>query len=103
MCIEMVRNPKRLFDFSKIKLNKKLCEAMSGFHDVTGSDFTSSFHGLGKNDGLNLRRKNDLFSDGFILLGAEANLNERRIEVIERFICEFYGKENTAELNDARY
>ena len=99
----MLRNPERLFDFSKIKLNKKLCETMPGFHAVTGSAFTSSFHGLGKSDDLNLRRKNDLFSDAFILLGEEANLNERTIEVIERFMCEFYGKENTAELNDARY
>ena len=68
----MLTIPKRLFDFSKIKLNKKLCEAMTGFHAVIGSDFTSSFHGLGKTKGLNILRKNNLFSDAFILFGEEA-------------------------------
>ena len=43
-------------------------------------------------------RKNDLLSDGFILLGEEDNLLVRTIEVIGKFICEFYGKQkNTAE------
>ena len=101
--IEMLANPKRHFDFSKIKLDKKLYEEMPGFHAVTGSDFTCSFHGLGKTKGLNLLRQNDLFSDTFILLGEEANLNERTMEVIKRFICEFFGKQNTEELNDPRY
>ena len=76
---------------------------MPGFYAVTGYDFTSSFNGLGKTKGLNLLRQNDLFSDAFILLGEEANLNERTIEVIERFICQLFGKQNTAKLNDARY
>ena len=76
---------------------------MPGFHVVTSSYFIKSFHGLGKTKGLNLLRKNGLFSDTFILLSEEANLNERIIKVIERFICEFYGKRNTAELNDARH
>ena len=76
---------------------------MSGFHAATDSDFTSSFHGLGKTKGLNLLRKNDLFSDAFILIGEEANLNERTIKVIDRFIFEFYGKQYTTELNHARY
>ena len=49
--IEMLTNSKRLFNFSKIKLNKKLCEAMPGFHAVTSSDFTSSFRELGKTTG----------------------------------------------------
>ena len=47
--IEMLTNPKCLFDFNKIKFNKKLCEAMPGFYAVTGSGFTNSFHELGKN------------------------------------------------------
>ena len=76
---------------------------MSGFHAATDSDFTSSFHGLGKTKGLNLLRKNDLFSDAFILIGEEANLNERTVKVINRFIFEFYGKQYTTELNHARY
>ena len=83
---EMLTNPKRLFDFSQIKLNKKLCEAVPGFHAATDSDFTSSFHGLGKTKGLNLLRKNDLFSDAFILIGEEANLNERTIKVIDLYL-----------------
>ena len=97
--IDMLLNSKRLCNFGKIKLNQKLCDAMPSFHAVTGSNFTSSFHGLGKTKGLNLLRKNDVFSDAFILLGEEANLNERTIKVIERFLCEFYGKQNTVELN----
>ena len=59
---------------------------MSGFHAATDSDFTSSFHGLGKTKGLNLLRKNDLFSDAFILIGEEANLNERTIKVIDLYL-----------------
>ena len=65
--IEILTNPKRLFDFSN-RLNKKLCEAMLGLRTVTGSDFIISFHGLGKTKGLNLLKINDLFPDTFVLL-----------------------------------
>ena len=78
----MMKNPKRLFGFSEIMLNKKLFETMPGFHAATGSDFTCSFHGFGKTKSLNL------------LVWTT--------EVIGKFICEFYGKQNTAELNDTR-
>ena len=101
--IDKLTNPNRLFNFSKIKLNKKFCEAMPGLHGVTGSDFTCSFHELGETKDLNLLRKNYLFSGAFILHDEEANSNERTIQVIERFIWEFYGKQNTPELNDVRY
>ena len=33
----------------------------------------------------------------------DLNLNERTIEVIEWFICEFYGKRNTTKLNNSHY
>ena len=100
---DILTDPNRLFNFSKIKLTKQFCEAMAGFHAVTGSDFTCSFHELGKMKGLNLLRKNYMFSGAFILLDEEANSNERTIQVIERLICEFYEKQNTTELNDVRY
>ena len=100
---DMLTDPNRLFNFSKIKLTKQFSQAMAGFHAVTGSDFTCSFHELGKMKGLNLLRKNYMFSGAFILLDEEANLNERTIQVIERLICEFYEKQNTTELNDVRY
>ena len=101
--IDMLTNPNPLFDFSKIKLSEKPCEGMPGLHAVNGSDFTSSFHGLGKTKSLNLLRKNDLFSDAFILLCEEANLNETSTEIIETFVYEFYGKQNTTQLSDIRY
>ena len=101
--IEMWTNPKRLFSFSKIELNKKLCEAMLGLHAVTVFEFTSSFYGLGKTKGFNWPRKNYLLSDELILLDDEANLNETTIQIIKRFMCEFYGKQSTAELSDVRY
>ena len=88
----MLTNPNCLFNFSKIKLNKKLFEAKPGLHAITRSDFTSLFHWLGKTEGLNLLRKNYFFSDVFILLDEEASFNERTIEVIESIICEFYEK-----------
>ena len=90
--IDMLTNPNCLFNFSKIKLNKELCEAKPGLHAITRSDFTSLFHWLGKTEGLNLLRKNYFFSDVFILLDEEASFNERTIEVIESIICEFYEK-----------
>ena len=89
--IEMLTNPKSPFGFSKIKLNKKFDESMPDRQAVTGSDFTTSIHWLGKN------------KDTFILLFEEANLNWRTIKVIERFTCEYYGKRNTAELHNAHY
>lgn len=54
---EMRSNSKRRFDFSKVNLNKKLCEAIPRLYDVTGSDFTSSFYGLGKTKGVFFTRK----------------------------------------------
>ena len=58
---EMRSNAKRRFDFSKVNLNKKLCEATPRLYVVTGSDFTSSFYGLGKTKGVSLLESNRLF------------------------------------------
>ena len=76
---------------------------MDGLHAVTCSYFISSCYRLGKTKRLNLLRKNNLLPDPFVLLGEENNQNKRTIEAIERFICEFYGKQITTELNDACY
>ena len=99
LSIEMLTYPKRLFNFSFIMLNKKLCDAMPGLHTVAGSGFIYSFHGLGKTKGLNYLRKNDLFPDAFVLVSEEANLNERTMAVIEWSVFEFHEKKK----NDARY
>ena len=96
LSIEMVTYPKRLFNFSFIMLNKKLCDAMPGLHTVAGSGFINSFHGSGKTKGLNYLRKNDLFPDAFVLVSEEANLNERTMAVIEWSVFEFHEKQNNA-------
>ena len=54
---------------------------MHAFHAVTGSNFNNTFHGLDKTIDINLLRKIDLFSDAFILLGEEANLNKSDREI----------------------
>ena len=54
---------------------------MHVLHTVTGSDFTNTFHWLYRTKGLNLLRKNYLFSDAFIWLEEEANLNKSDREI----------------------
>ena len=98
LSIEMLTYPKRLFNFSFIMLNKKLCDAMPGLHTVAGSGFIYSFHGLGKTKGLNYLRKNDLFPDAFALVSEEANLNERTMAVIEWSVFEFHEKKKRCPL-----
>ena len=77
--IEMLTNPKRIFNFSKIKLNKTLCEAMPGFHAVTGSDFINSFHRLGNTKGLNLERMIYFLMHSFYLVKDKLEGDENAI------------------------
>ena len=47
----------RIFDFTHL-LDANYCNASPGYHAVTGCDYTSSSHGLGKTKGLKFLKDN---------------------------------------------
>ena len=49
---------------------------MTGLHAITCYDFICSIYGLGKINGLNLLRKNDLLPDAFVLLERKDNRSD---------------------------
>ena len=59
--IKLLTKPTMIFDFTQHLLDANYCNALPGYHAVTGCDYTSSFHGLGKTEGLKLLKDNLLF------------------------------------------
>ena len=56
--IKLLTKPTRIFDFTQHLLDANYCNALPGYHTVTGCDYTSSFHGLGETKGLKLLKDN---------------------------------------------
>ena len=58
LLIKLLTKPTRIFDFTQHLLDANYCNALPGYQAVTGCDYTSSFHDLGKTKGLKLLKDN---------------------------------------------
>ena len=83
-------------------LGSKLCHALPAFHIFTGSDYTTAFHGKGKLQPLKKLEKSNEFLEAFASLGSSETVPESVIEVIEKFVCQIYGKPKLTSIDEAR-
>ena len=100
------RNSRYFIDISGIaaELEKKqsgLSNALTGFHSLTGCDFTSSFSQKVKKKPFEILQSDD---DNKYLSGIQS-LNSPDVDVqsITAFVCRVYGTKNHQDIDEARY
>ena len=99
-------NTRRFIDISNIatELEKQqpgLCDALTGFHSLTGCDFTSSFYRKGKKKPFEILQSDDDNQ----YLGAIQSLNspDADYQSITAYVCRIYGAKRCQDIDEARY
>ena len=97
-------NTRRFIDISSIateleKHQPGLCDALTGFHALTGCYFTSSFYRKRKNKPFDILTSNAQY------LGAIQSLNspDADYESITAYVCRIYGVKRQQDIDEARY
>ena len=87
------------------RLGPGICQALPGFHALTGCVSTSAFVGRGKALGWQLLRLNSSIQQDLRLLGEEFSpVNfEELAQSCEAFVCSLYGHAMSKNVNDVRY
>ena len=82
-----------------------MCNALIGFHVLTGCDSNSALSGLGKKKGLNVLYASNEHQSSLGHLGEETELSNHTSEACEAFICAVYTAVKAAgtKVNDVRY
>ena len=83
-------------------LGRKLCQALPAFYIFTGSDYTAAFHGRGKIRPFKLLETGDEFQEAFASIGSSETVPESMVQVIEKFVCQMYGKAKLISVDEAR-
>ena len=87
------------------KLGPELCNALLGFHALTGCDSNSALSGLGKKKGFNVLLDSKEHQTSLGQLGEEPELSNSTSEACEAFICAMYSTTKGAgrKVNNVRY
>lgn len=96
----------RYISISKVSaaLGHDVCASLLGLHSFTGCDTVSAFSGRGKLAALKLVMTHDHFRDVFIKLGAEWQLTDEILKVLEEFTCRLYVfHSEICDVNEMRY
>ena len=81
-----------------------MCASLLGLHSFTRCDTVSAFSGRGKLAALKRVMTNDHFRDAFIKLGADWQLTEEILKVLEEFTCRLYViHSEICDVNEMRY
>ena len=81
----------------------QICSALCGFHALTGSDYTASFHRKGKKRPFETIRKSAVYRKAFSELGDSENITQELEETMESFVCSIYGGGKIISVNELRY
>lgn len=99
-------NTRRFIDISSIarELEKQqpgICDALPGFHSLTGCDFTSSFYKKGKKKPFEILTTDQ---DNQYLGGIQSlNSSDVDYESIKAYVCRIYGAKRRRDIDEARY
>ena len=104
-----VKNSCRLVNLTEVynNLGLEICEALPGFHALTGCDYNPSFHRRAKIRSLSILFKNPAVQEALSNFKNLENLNVAEIEddpnfiIIEEYVCKIYGLKSS-KLNEAR-
>ena len=85
------------------KLGTPICNALLGFHALTGWDSVSSFCGKGKKKAFATLKKSSNHAEFLSSLGKDFSVTDEQVKMIEKFVCCLYGSPNSTDINDLRY
>ena len=87
------------------ELGPRMCNALIGFHVLTGCDSNSALSGLGKKKRLNVLFASEEHQSSLGQLGDDIELSNHTSEACEAFICAVYTAVKVAgtKVNDVRY
>ncbi len=84
-------------------LGSDIVSALVGLHPFTGCDSTSAFKGKGKWKALKTMLNDPMYIRVFNELGQEWTVPDVVIQELELFVCELYGWQDSAAVDDVRY
>ncbi len=84
------------------QLTPPICEALPGFHALTGCDYTASFMRKAKKRPFEIMKKNPRFTEAIKHLGDSDVLDPDVTAVVEEYVCAVYGVRNLGSVNEAR-
>lgn len=98
------KHRRRYVDVSVIarKLGKPFCQALPGFHALTGCDTTSAFCGKGKAAAFQLVMSSDAYQNTLQTLGSAFAPTDQLLSACERLVCAIYGYDSD-DVNEVRY
>ncbi len=82
-------------------LGKEVCNALPGYHAVTGCDSVSAFFGRGKKIGLGIIRTNEEMRSTMSDLGNNREIDPCLLSRLFTFVCYLYGYDSN-NINDVR-
>ena len=85
-----------------LELGETLCKTLPAYHELTGSDYTSSFSRKGKIKPLKIIENSPKFQSALISLAEEHTIGEDTKKDIQEFICHIYGMKKLSCMNQAR-
>ena len=80
-----------------------MAEALLGWHALTGCNSTNAFHGKRKSKAFALALKDPAYLNVLKALGEDITVSTSVERMLETFVSELYGVENSSDINDARY
>ncbi|XP_032218194.2 uncharacterized protein LOC116601475 [Nematostella vectensis] len=84
-------------------LGERMCDALPGFHAISGCDSTSSLSGIGKKKAWDILQSNKDHQDSLSLLGAAENVGAATRSKCEEYVCNLYLKRKSTSADELRY
>ena len=78
-----------------------ICEALIGFHSLTGCDFTSSFYRKGKKKSFEILTSD--VDDKYLSAVQSLNTLDVCYENVTAFVCRVYGHKKHSDIDEARF
>ena len=99
------KNNRRLIDILDLatQLTPTICEALPGFHALTGCDYTASFMRKAKKMPFEIMMKNPRFTAAIKHIGDADVLDPDVAAVVEEYVCAVYGVQHLRSVNEARH
>lgn len=97
-------NTRRYINISQLvdHLDENVLNGLPALHAFSGCDYTAAFMNKGKVRPFELMIKNQEFSEAFAALGTSADIDEKIMDVLEKFTCSLYGMPKLSKVNDVR-
>lgn len=94
----------RFVDVSQLyeKLGENICNALAGFHALTGCDQNPAFFRKGKKRPYSILLKNENFIAALSDLSKYPSVDDTIFAILEEYVCRIYGQGKTKKIDEMR-